>query len=315
MTNRKGNMLVTRTDHRAPGITRCRRRLHGVVPFGSISPAFVSLVVVVFSSWASSAISAEASDKHVVLAPTPLSITPIDADAWRSAIPDVQKVLDSASASLWRHFPRRRLAEIQVSPRGGPIVIYRSDPLSPYRVRLSTGDNLWAQMSYQFAHELCHILANYQDDEHRNKWFEESLCELASIYTLRHMAKTWRTEAPYPNWKSYHESLTDYADNIIKKSSLDEGKTLAAWYQEHRDELSKKADRRELNSVVAVTLLPRFERRPEHWAAIEYLNTGKLHGSQSLQQFLAEWRSEAPRKHSRFIEAIAVDFGLTLADD
>ena len=38
---------------------------------------------------------------------------------------------------------------------------------------------------------------------HANSWLEESLCETASLFTLRAMSRSWSIAPPYPAWKNY----------------------------------------------------------------------------------------------------------------
>jgi hypothetical protein len=117
-----------------------------------------------------------------------------DADGdWDGAsLADVTKVLTSAAETLWEQVPERRLAPIHVEPKGGPIVLYQRGPGGAYRVRLDTGSTYWCQYAFQFAHEFCHILCRYEETEKANKWFEESVCEAASLFALRRMAEVWK---------------------------------------------------------------------------------------------------------------------------
>jgi len=114
------------------------------------------------------------------------------------ALRDVEKVLHSAAVALWPYFAGRTLKPILVEPKGGPITLYRRGPNGEYLVRLNTGDRHWAQHAYQFAHEFGHILANYDEHERRNKWFEESVCEMASLFVLRRMSETWKAAKHRP---------------------------------------------------------------------------------------------------------------------
>ena len=68
------------------------------------------------------------------------------------------------------------------------------------------------QYAYQFAHEFCHVLSGYEGLEgNPNNWFHETICELASVFTLRRMAERWPTHPPYPNWAGYSKHLLEYA--------------------------------------------------------------------------------------------------------
>jgi len=241
-----------------------------------------------------------------------LSITPRADKRWGGPIEDVHKVLYSAAHELWTFFPERSLAPIIVEPKGGPIVLDRRGPNGEYYVRLDTGDLAWAQHAYQFAHEFGHILCNYDEHRHRNKWFEESLCELASLFALRRMAKTWETQPPYPNWKPYAPHLAEYAQQRMKDAQLPAGTTLGAWFRQNAEELYANATLRDKNTIVATALLPLFEEQPEHWAAVAYLNTGKARKPQSFAEFLQEWRSSATEKHRAFIESIGRKFEIEI---
>lgn len=237
-----------------------------------------------------------------------LDIRPNPKSDWRADPENVKAVLDSAAQTLVRHFPDRKLAPILVEPRGGPIVLYERGGEGEYQVRLDTGETYWSQYAFQFAHELGHILSDYQENQHRNKWFEEAICETASLYALREMAKTWKTDAPYENWRGYAPSLAAYADERLAAAKLPEGKTLAAWFADHEAELYGNSTNRELNLVVATQLLPLFEEKPEGWEAIGWLNAANSKQSQTLAEYLADWQRSSPERHRAFVRKIAERF-------
>jgi len=255
------------------------------------------------------AASAGAAPAHEPEAPR-LLICPAPVAEWKADIHNVQHVLNSAAEQLWQHFPERRLPPIIVAPKGGPIVWYRRGLNREYYVQLNTGTTFWCQYAFQFAHEFCHILCNYTAEEKANKWFEESICEMASLYALRRMAETWKVKPPYPNWRDFSKHLRAYADERTTKSQLPDGTTLAAWYRQHEAALRKESCDRARNNIVAVVLLPLFEAEPQHWAAVEFLNAGAQEQPRSFQQYLADWHKHAPDKHKPFIVKIAAEFGI-----
>ena len=225
---------------------------------------------------------------------------------------DVDVVLRAAGRELLAYFPNETVEPIRVQAKGGPIVLYRRDPEGRAVVKLNTGDTYWAQYIYQFSHELCHILCRFDDDPTGNKWFEESLCELASLFVLRQAGESWKEHPPYPNWKSYAPHLSTYAQQRIDKSSLHKGQTLAAWYRDNAAALRANATDREKNNVVAAALLPLFEADPQHWAAVRHLNDGRPTSPQTFQQYLQDWHDHTPREHRTFIRKIAGEFGIKL---
>lgn len=233
-------------------------------------------------------------------------------EAWDSSIADVEKVCHSAASELWKHFPDKKLHPILVAPKGGPIVLFRRGDKGEYLVRLNTGSNLWAQMSYQFSHEFMHILCGYVEADTGNLWFEESLCELASLYSLRQMAITWKTNPPYSNWKDYAEKLGDYASERIKASPLPDNMTLAQWYAKEAESLRTNPTQREKNNIFAVAILPLIEKDPSQWASVEFLNLGRTKEPRSFARYLSDWHQNVPEKHKEFVQSVATQLGVKL---
>jgi len=234
-----------------------------------------------------------------------LVIRPAETKEWGASLADVRAVLVSAAGELWRYFPEREMPPILVEPKGGPITLFQRGPKGEYTVRLDTGKLFWCQYAYQFAHEFCHILCNFRDGDKANKWFEEALCELASIFAIRAMARSWQTNPPYPNWRDFSKALQSYADDLVKKGQLPQGTTLPDWLKQNLPEMSKEPCIRDKNRVVSVALLPLFEKAPEHWEAVLCLNAGDSSGTRSFAVYLADWCAQAPRKHKGFIREIA----------
>lgn len=234
-------------------------------------------------------------------------------DDWGDAnTGDIRMVLESVAGELWKNFPDRRLHPIIVQRgRLSPITLYRRGPGGEYLVKLTPKGRYWCQFAYQFAHEFCHILANYSHETPvANKWFEESLCEMASIYVLRRMAVTWKTSPPHPCWKSYASAIREYADDLRKaEDKLPRGKTLAVWYKENSGVLRKSPCMRARNRIVANSLLGLFEANPEHWVAVGYLNSGRP-ASDSFQDHLSNWYRQTPAGHRKIVASIIKMFDL-----
>lgn len=232
-------------------------------------------------------------------------------EGWDEGRDHVREILESVAGVMTEHFEGLKLKPIIVYPKGGPIVLYQRGPMGEIVVKLNTGDRLWSQYVYQFAHEMGHILCGYDADPHGNDWFEESICELASLYTLRKLSKDWKA-SKNERWRAFAKHHLTYAEDRIKKGELPEGKTLRAWYDEHEKVLRKSATNRALNQVVATTLLPMFEKQPEMWGAVYYLNHEEVKAPISFNQFLSDWKKHAPEKYDAFIEKIAKAFEIEI---
>ena len=235
----------------------------------------------------------------------------VDTRGFNASQADIKKVLDYAARPLWKNFPGYKLEPIVVT-RGnhGPIVLFKRNEKKEIVVRLDTHKTFWSQYAYQWAHEFCHILCGYRNDGRENKWFEETLCEMASLYCMRAMTPDWEKHPPYPHWKGYAPSLKKYADDTAAKYEKLTPKDIAAFYKKHREALRKDATLRKLNGAMAAAMLPTFEKNPAHWEAIRYLNVTPAKPGITLKQYLEKWRKDAPAKHHKLIDGIARIYGI-----
>ena len=119
-------------------------------------------------------------------------IRAIKADWGGASLRDIGKVLNSSARQLWPHASPEELKPIIVDrSRTGPIVLFRRGNEGQYIVRLDTHKTFWSQYAFQFAHEFGHIICGYKAGDQSNQWFEESLCETASLFAMRRERKEW----------------------------------------------------------------------------------------------------------------------------
>ncbi len=234
-------------------------------------------------------------------------------DDWgESQIADMKKVAESAAHPIVSLLKEQGFAPIILQrSKSGPITLYKRGAGNEYQVRLDTSDRAWAQLAFQFAHEFCHIVCNYRDAKNPQIWFEETLCECASLYSLRRMGENWKTNPPYSNWKSYATALTDYANTRVNAQNT-KTKTVAEFYHENKKELERSGTNRELNNFIAVQLLPLFEDSPESWHSLRYLNLGNPEENLSLKEYLEGWYQRVPERHREFILRVSKLFEIEL---
>lgn len=245
--------------------------------------------------------------------PREVVITVLPGD-WGDADPDdIRAVCRSAAGEIARHFPRHDQDPITVRhARQGPMVVFGKGGNGERRVLLSVREAYWAQFAYQFSHEFCHIQCNYREGDRANLWFEESLCEMASLFTLRRMAETWKDRPPYANWKAYAGRLRDYAEQRLQQVEKRDGLTLAQWYARNEAELTRTGVNRVKNQVVAAALLPLFEKAPEHWEAVRSLNQWDGQKRLSFPDYLRDWHARVPAEHRPFVAEVAGLFEINL---
>lgn len=227
----------------------------------------------------------------------------VESEQWGDANPDdVQLVLQSAVETLSPYMSTRRFGDITIrNDAKGPISLYEKGVHGEYVVLLHVNGRYWAQLVYQFSHEMCHLMSNYDlapNNVSRQQWFEEALCEAFSLFALERMADQWAENPPYPQWKDYAAEFIDYEQQNIKQShrKLPKGMKLPQWYQSYREALSDNpyAQGRDLNELVANHLLGIFRENPESWEAINYLNLGDDRQDKSLEKYLHDWEHNAP---------------------
>jgi hypothetical protein len=176
-----------------------------------------------------------------------------------------------------------------------------------HRITLCTGD--CCQWSFQFAHEICHILLNY-DRVHcfENAWFHEALCDLAAIFTVRQMAKSW-TQAHPLGWTWFSIAIQQYSQALMMRRDfqLPNNLTFPIWFK--TNECSLRADRyqRGKNGLIAVQLVPIMESNPENWEGIRFLPDSSL----VFELFLSEWEQRCPQLQKPFVRQIIKVFGFS----
>jgi hypothetical protein len=240
----------------------------------------------------------------------------VEADGFGAREADIRAVLDSAARELYRYFPDYSLEPIDVN-RGhsGPIVLFQRTDRHEIVIHLDTEKTFWSQYAYQFSHELCHVLCGFKEGYEGNKWFEETLCETASLFVMRAMARSWKDSPPYPNWRDYRDSLREYVDDVLRKREktheLFRG-GLHEFYLAHKSELEKTPGSRELNGAMAIVFLQLFEERPQRWEAVRWLNSQRAPDGETFTAYLQRWHDAVPQEHQPFVVHVAESFGLRI---
>ena len=169
---------------------------------------------------------------------------------WGEGKPEnIQVLLDNVASHFTRHLREGLFETIEIwNSSKGPMILWRLPGRTKYAILLDTIGTRWAQYSYQFAHEFCHLLSGYDRLKgSANSWFHESVCEAASFFVLRSMGVTWRDAPPYPNWRSYAQHLTSYAQLQASKvePGLPVGSPPGVWLRAHEAQGRRDPTRRD----------------------------------------------------------------------
>jgi hypothetical protein len=247
----------------------------------------------------------------------------VEGDGWGSARKhDIETVLYAVADELLTRLPARLNVPIVVShTEGSPVALYDRGPGKEYQVELHAKGTRWQEYAYEFAHELCHIMSNYDqnlgaDTGRYNQWFEETLCEAASLYALKGVAGTWEASGPGSAWYEQAPQMRGFVDDLIREGhrQLPPQTPLAAWLRGNEDRMRSDPYQRQRNEVVANLLLPLFEASPENWDALSYLNLDPADARNSLREYLHNWYDNAPAQHKEFVFGVLALLGVEAED-
>lgn len=236
----------------------------------------------------------------------------VDNKGWGAVDPRQIEVVLHSVADLLLGDQSDRPIKVRVSHTDtNPVALYERGPDGEYQVRLHADRTRWHLYVYEFAHEFCHILSNYDraggEVSRQNQWFEETICETASLYALGSLATAWSLAPPEPELAAHAKDLRRFFRLLITEGhrKLPEDTELREWLREHEAHLSADPYRRDQNDLVAKTVLPLFFADPRGWDAIGYLNLHPDDPSASLDEFMRHWHANAPERDRPFIARLS----------
>lgn len=244
----------------------------------------------------------------------------VEGGGWGTARKEaIESVLYAVADELMSHLPQKLSVPIVVTHTdANPIALYQRGGNGEFLIHLHAKGENWHLYVYEFAHELCHVLSNYDENtaegeaKRYNQWFEETLCETASLFTLKSLAATWRNAPPGSEWARQADKLQRFYELLVNEGHrrLPMHTPLASWLRDNEDGMRSNPYLRDKNELVANLLLPLFDNHPEQWDAIRYLNLDPSDARNSLHDYLQDWYRNAPTEHKSFITSVLDMFHL-----
>ena len=213
----------------------------------------------------------------------------------------IHAVLASAAGVLADAFGRAPDAPIRVAPWSRNPQVF--DDQRPYQIRLSARDRYWSQYVYQFSHELCHVMTNFdRHKRHNHRWFEESLCELASLFVLHRLAELWKEKPPdtVPDATRFAPNHQTYAERIAARYPRLNRDHLPDWFAGILPELQTNPYDREICGTIAVALRAAFRADPTLWQDCGHLNHWDPNANATFAKYLGSWTAHL---HERRLDA------------
>lgn len=155
-------------------------------------------------------------------------------------------------------------------------------------IQLCCENSLYNQFVYQLSHELCHWMIP-SDVTVGFRWFEESICETASLFFLDALSRCW----PSFIFADYETFLISYRTAQMEKATpiniaaLFDGESVISKH------LKKVCYDRPVNTFIATQMLPAFQAHPAAWQTVPFLCTLKEEMSfDDALSVLVEWSPE-----------------------
>lgn len=171
---------------------------------------------------------------------------------------------------------------------------------------LNSKENYWCQWVYQFAHEYCHHLIDgpLSGEWSQLLWFEETICELSSLYNLNKMVGFCMMSG----LQVYVPSVQNYLGNLLTKNKntycLD---VRGGWYKRFEVSLGELEYQRDLYNAIAVMMLPLFLENPSLWKLI--LSIGDIRSWKSLFELFSHIEVNADESFKKSFKRMKQIFG------
>ena len=221
------------------------------------------------------------------------SLVTVENGNWgATSLRSIHAVLTSAAGVLADAFGRPPDAPIRVAPWSRDPQVF--DDRRPYEIRLNARDRYWSQYVYQFSHELCHVMTNFDRHKgHKHRWFDETLCELASLFVLHRLADLWRANPPdaLPNADGFAPSHHTYAERMAARYPRPSRDQLPSWFAGVLPRLEANRYERELCGTIAVALRDALRADPTLWQDCGHLNHWNPNADPTFRDFLDSWDS------------------------
>ena len=238
---------------------------------------------------------------------SPLEVVVLPGNWGNANLPRIERILFNASSQINQvlRVPLSGRVCVVSAPETDrtPRTLIRYSRANFYVVQLTATNELWCKYSYQFSHEFCHLLIDpHRGQDRLNQWVDETICELASVFTIRSMARQWETDPPIAGRTDYAVALQEYANNLLndKDRRLAPDQKLSGFVASNEESLRAIPIDREKNAVIAYELLAAFESNPEGWNSIRCLPEA----DSSLSSYLQEWKSKVEPTETSFVERI-----------
>jgi len=191
-------------------------------------------------------------------------------------------------------------------PSGWPAVWLHNDHTNTAWIIVDIGPADWCKLSYQFGHELGHVLCNSWNAQSKPRvpcqWLEESMVEAFSIRGLGRLAASWESNPPFAGDAAFGAAIREYRENLIKQYRGAGGQMsdaeMASWFRASRRALEGNA----LNGIEGpfiVRVAGELERDNACVEDLGGLNRWPSRSGIPLEDYLTLWGRSCAEVHAR----------------
>lgn len=189
---------------------------------------------------------------------------------------------------------------------GSPAIWLHDDHTNVAWIIVDIGTDDWCKLSYQFGHELGHVLCNSWNARSQPhppcQWLEESMVEAFSIRGLGLLATNWERNPPFAGDAAFGAAIRKYRDNLIKNYEGTEvhqsDAEIASWFRASQSALAQSA----LNSIEGPFISRIVSELERDVACVEDLGALNRWPSRSgvpLEEYLRLWEKSCTEVHAR----------------
>jgi hypothetical protein len=239
--------------------------------------------------------------------PVTLLTAPVElAGQWGRMIPDsadkVVELMRHACLDGVRLVSDRQPTRLRVDEHtsGTPAIWLHSDPAAAAWIVVDIGERAWAQLAYQFGHELGHVLANSWRADAKPlapcQWLEEAMVEAFSLRGLGQLGRLWKQTPPFASDNAYGDAILNYRQNVIDKYgqlAVDQGgvEDFSAWFHAHQHEMEAGGGLNRFAQAAALVILAEYERSPGCVEAVGALNRWPGRTGVPIAEYLRSWKA------------------------